>query len=49
MKANVSMNIVYTLLFAFGIASPLGIIIGWSMLEAPLIVSAIFKSVATGI
>ncbi len=49
MKANVSLNIVYTLLFVFGIASPLGIAIGWIMLEAPLIISAIFKSIATGL
>jgi len=48
MKANASPSLLLALITIFAASSPLGIIIGWYILQAPLIVAAIFKAIATG-
>lgn len=48
MKANASNRTLFTMVTIFSIASPLGILIGWALLKASLIWSAVFKAIAAG-
>ena len=48
LKARTDNLIVYSLLGGFSLATPIGIVIGLSILDAPLIWSAVFKAISAG-